>query len=429
MSQPQARRARPQDCEVAIIGTGPYGLSLAAHLAASNIRFRIFGKPMALWRDHMPKSMMLKSNGYASNLSAPDGRASSLKAFCRLTGLAYSDLNVPVSLDTFLAYADWFRRRHVPDLDERMVAGLDRDDHGYLLTLEDGTRIRAAQVVMAVGITAFAHMPATLAALPGTLASHSFDHRTVDQFKGKDTVVVGAGASAVNLAYELLEAGASVTLLARGPCISYHSLPNPKALSPFELLTNPPAPFGQGWKSLLVACLPQIFYRLPRPLRARAIRSHMHPAAGWFMRDKVMGLVPEILGQPITRAWEDGGKAHIALGNGREVVCDHVFAGTGYRMDLNRLGFLSARVRQAIARTGCTLNVSASFETDLEGLYALGPLAMENFGPLLRFVCGTSFAAPRLARVLKRRVLLKRIEARLREAVRSVCERLQDALA
>jgi hypothetical protein len=429
MSQPQARRARPQDCEVAIIGTGPYGLSLAAHLAASNIRFRIFGKPMALWRDHMPKSMMLKSNGYASNLSAPDGRASSLKAFCRLTGLAYSDLNVPVSLDTFLAYADWFRRRHVPDLDERMVAGLDRDDHGYLLTLEDGTRIRAAQVVMAVGITAFAHMPATLAALPGTLASHSFDHRTVDQFKGKDTVVVGAGASAVNLAYELLEAGAAVTLLARGPCISYHSLPNPKALSPFELLTNPPAPFGQGWKSLLVARLPQIFYRLPRPLRARAIRSHMHPAAGWFMRDKVMGLVPEILGQPITHAWEDGGKAHIALGNGREVVCDHVFAGTGYRMDLNRLGFLSARVRQAIARTGCTLNVSAGFETDLEGLYALGPLAMENFGPLLRFVCGTSFAAPRLARVLKRRVLLKRIEARLRDAVHGVTRKLQDALA
>jgi hypothetical protein len=155
----------------------------------------------------------------------------------------------------------------------------------------------------------------------------------------------------------------------------------------------------------------------------------MHPAAGWFMRDKVMGLVPEILGQPITHAWEDGGKAHIALGNGREVVCDHVFAGTGYRMDLNRLGFLSARVRQAIARTGCTLNVSAGFETDLEGLYALGPLAMENFGPLLRFVCGTSFAAPRLARVLKRRVLLKRIEARLRDAVHGVTRKLQDALA
>lgn len=427
MSQPHAPRTRTQDCEVAIIGTGPYGLSLAAHLAASNVRFRIFGKPMALWRHHMPKSMMLKSNGYASNLSAPDGKASSLKRFCRLAGRPYGDLNVPVPLDTFIAYADWFRERHVPDVDERMVTGLDRDGHGYLLTLEDGERLRAGQVVMAVGITAFPHMPATLAGLPAHLASHSFDHRTVDQFKGKDTVVVGAGASAVNLAHELLEAGAAVTMLARGPCISYHDLPNPRALSAWELLTNPPAPFGQGWRSLLPALLPQLFYRLPRAWRDRSIKSHMKPAAGWFMRDRVMGLVPEILGQPIVRAWEESGKAHIALGNGREVVCDHVFAGTGYRMDLNRLGFLSERVRHAIARSGRTLAVSPSFETDLEGLYALGPLAMENFGPLLRFVCGTSFAAPRLASVLKRRVLLKRIEGRLRETARAAAEWLHGA--
>jgi flavin-dependent dehydrogenase len=425
MSQVQARR----DCEVAIIGTGPYGLSLAAHLAAAGVDFRIFGKPMELWRHHMPKSMMLKSNGYASNLSAPDGRASNLKAFCRLTNRPYGDLNIPVELDTFIAYADWFRERHVPNLEEKMVTGLDRDADGYSLTLDDGEQCRAALVVMAVGITSFVHMPAALAALPAHLASHSFDHRTVDQFAGKDTVVVGAGASSVNLAYELIEAGAQVTMLARGPCISYHDLPNPKALSAYELLTNPPAPFGQGWRSLLVARLPQIFYRLPRHLRARAIKSHLKPAAGWFMRDKVMGKVPEILGQAITGAWEENGKAHVALSGGRKIVCDHIFAGTGFRMDLNRLGFLSARVRQAIARTGCTLNVSAGFETDLDGLYALGPLAMENFGPLLRFVCGTAFAAPRLARVLKRRVLLARVEARLREIVHSVAQRLQNAFA
>jgi len=263
-------------------------------------------------------------------------------------------------------------------------------------------------------------MPAALAALPAHLASHTFDHRTVDQFKGMDTVVVGAGASSVNHAYELLEAGADVTLLARGGRISYHDLPNPKAASAYELLTNPPAPFGQGWRSLLVARLPQIFYRLPRHLRDRAIRSHLKPAAGWFMRDKVMGKVPEILGQKITSAWEENGKAHIALSDGRRISCDHVFAGTGYRMDLNRLPFLSTRVRQAIARTGCTLNVTPRFETDLDGLYALGPLAMENFGPLLRFVCGTSFAAPRLAGILKRRVLLARLQVRARDALRGL---------
>ena len=50
---------------------------------------------------------------------------------------------------------------------------------------------------------------------------------------------------------------------------------------------------------------------------------------------------------------------------------------------------------------------------------------MENFGPLLRFVCGTAFAAPRLARILKRRVTLARIEARLREMARATARKLR----
>lgn len=59
---------------VAIIGAGPYGLSIAAHLRAYGIPFRIFGAPLDSWRRHMPVGMMLKSDGFASSLSAPDDR-------------------------------------------------------------------------------------------------------------------------------------------------------------------------------------------------------------------------------------------------------------------------------------------------------------------------------------------------------------------
>jgi hypothetical protein len=144
------------------------------------------------------------------------------------------------------------------------------------------------------------------------------------------------------------------------------------------------------------------------------------------MRDRVMGLVPELVGRAITGAQALDGKVHLSLSTGEMLSCDHVVAATGYRMDLNRLPFLSNRLRQAIARTGRTLAVTPAFETDLEGLYALGPLAMENFGPLLRFVCGSAFAAPRLARVLKRRVLLKRFEAWLGAAARGLARRFQN---
>src|SRR5664279_1261464 len=82
-------------CDVAIVGAGPYGLSLAAHGTAAGLDVRVFGKPLSTWRDHMPAGMLLKSDGFASNLSAanPD---STLKVYCAARGIAYQDMYRPV---------------------------------------------------------------------------------------------------------------------------------------------------------------------------------------------------------------------------------------------------------------------------------------------------------------------------------------------
>src|ERR1035438_4809877 len=100
-----------------IIGAGPYGLSLAAHLRRKGIPFRIFGRPMDSWRSHMPKGMMLKSEGFASNIYDPD-RDFTLKHFCAEKGIEYSDSGIPVRLDTFSAYGLAFRDRKVPELED-----------------------------------------------------------------------------------------------------------------------------------------------------------------------------------------------------------------------------------------------------------------------------------------------------------------------
>src|SRR6266852_6397106 len=55
--------------DMAIVGAGPYGLSVAAHLRGAGPSVRQFGLPMNLWREHMPRGMFLKSQGFASNLS------------------------------------------------------------------------------------------------------------------------------------------------------------------------------------------------------------------------------------------------------------------------------------------------------------------------------------------------------------------------
>src|SRR5436305_12401870 len=84
--------------DVAIVGAGPYGLSLGAHLSAAGVPFRQFGLPMQWWREAMPAGMYLKSQGVASNLSHPSGRHTS-RALCASTRRQYAAHGLPVALE------------------------------------------------------------------------------------------------------------------------------------------------------------------------------------------------------------------------------------------------------------------------------------------------------------------------------------------
>src|SRR5262245_12144712 len=99
-----ARTPVGRKLEIAIVGAGPYGLSVAAHLdAVAGCHVRIFGKPMSSWDSAMPAGMLLKSDGFASSLSAPDGQGT-LARFCAARGIPYADKGLPIRLETFVAY-------------------------------------------------------------------------------------------------------------------------------------------------------------------------------------------------------------------------------------------------------------------------------------------------------------------------------------
>jgi glycerol-3-phosphate dehydrogenase len=59
---------------IAIIGAGPYGLSLAAHLGEQNVEHRIFGRPMNFWANvaSAASERYLKSFCFATNLSTTE---------------------------------------------------------------------------------------------------------------------------------------------------------------------------------------------------------------------------------------------------------------------------------------------------------------------------------------------------------------------
>ena len=397
-----------QDCEVAIIGAGPYGLSVAAHLNARGVDHRIFGRPLDTWTSHMPKNMTLKSEGFASNLSAPDTK-SSIRAWFTEKGIPYGDQGGPIALDDFLGYADAFRRRYVPRVEEALVTSLVRAPGGFLLVLDNGERVVARRVVMAIGVSHFAYTPEDLAGLPAELLSHSYDHRAVAQFAGKEVAILGAGSSAIDLAHLLKASGACPHVIARASEISYNSAPDPHRASLLFRLQNPPSTIGRGWGSYFCAEAPLLFYRLPKHLKERAIASHLHPAAGWFMREQVEGHIAMSLGRTVAKAEAKGGRAQLTLwareGFAETRVFDHVIAATGYRVDLTRVPFFAPELRSDIALApGGSPFVFDNFETSVDGLYAIGLAAMEMFGPLLRFMVGAEFVAPRLAAHLDRQV-------------------------
>jgi thioredoxin reductase len=390
-----------QTCDVAIVGAGPHGLSLAAHLAARGIDFRIFGKPMTTWSQHMPKNMTLKSDGFASNLSAPSSE-STLKAWCARKGRAYSDQALPVPLDQFLEYSLWFQKRYVPGVEETNVTSVEAEGQGYALTLETGERVSARCVVLAVGITWFAHTPDALTGLPSDLVSHSAEHREVSRFRGKEVAVIGGGSSAIDLARLLHEEGAKVRIVARVPRIEYNKVPDAADETLLGRIQRPASGIGRGWRSLFCAEAPLLFYRLPQSMKRRAIDSHMHPAAGWFMREKVEGVIPMSLGRALEKAEAKDGRVALTLAGGETLGFDHVIAATGYKMDMRRLSFLEKSLRAKTATADGTPILSDSFETPVPNLYAVGPAALESFGPLMRFMVGSEFAAPRVAQRLER---------------------------
>lgn len=56
--------------DVLVIGAGPFGLSISAHLRHRGVEHTVVGRTMDTWRAHMPLGMFLKSEPYGSALSA-----------------------------------------------------------------------------------------------------------------------------------------------------------------------------------------------------------------------------------------------------------------------------------------------------------------------------------------------------------------------
>ncbi|WP_240203103.1 FAD-dependent oxidoreductase [Streptomyces actuosus] len=402
---------------VTVVGAGPYGLAAAAHLNDRGIPLRVFGEPMGGWRSHMPEGMYLKSSPLSSSIASPRP-GHRLQDFAAIEGRAPRGLRDPVPLSEFVRYGLWFQRYAAPQLERVTVRQVDRaSDGGFRVVLESGEEFRSGAVVLAVGAAEFAHMPPELTALARDgLASHTADHVDFAPFAGRHVAVVGAGQSALESAALLHEAGARATVLARTSALAFDEAPWtdwPEERPLSERLRAPNSLLGEGWP-LVASCKgPAVFRHLPEDVREQVLRTVLGPHGAWWLRDRIDGAVSVRCGTSIASAAPDGaGGVRLELrgsnGSSRLLRVDHVIAGTGYRVDLGRLGVLSPDLRREVAVTVSGAPwLSTRFEASVPGLFFTGLSAAPTFGPLLRFVCGTGYATGRISAGVAKR--LKRV--------------------
>jgi cation diffusion facilitator CzcD-associated flavoprotein CzcO len=383
---------------VAIAGAGPYGLSVATHLRSRKVPYRIFGHTMRFWLD-MPPGLCLKSLGFATTISNPAGLA--FDDWCREHGL--EDLE-PCTMASFAEYGVWLQKRLVPEVETQDVSLVERRNGGFRVTLANGERLEAQRVVVAVGLRYYKRFPEALAHLPPELVSHTSDHRSFEAFRGRDVCVIGAGQSALEAATLLVEAGARPQLLVRGAGPIFHSR-TPLQRSTVARLREPITVLGAGRMHWVLEHFPWAPYWLPTRKRVRFTRGYLGPAGAWWLRDRFEGKVPVLSRCDVVSARAEGDGVVLSVrgpGGEREVRAHAVIAGTGFEVDVDRLPFLDPELRAQVRRIEGAPSLDRYFQSSVPGLYFAGVSAMFTFGPLVRFVCGTSFCCPVLARHLAR---------------------------
>jgi len=394
------------DCEVAVIGAGPYGLAVAAHLKAAAVAVRIFGDPMSFWRDNMPKGMRLRSPWNATHIADPLGQFS-LDVFAHRHGIAPVRNQLPLA--QFLRYGEWFQQQAVPEVDARKVARVERGSGGFRLRLEDDDLVHARRVVVAMGLARQEIRPTPFADLPAALVSHACEHATLERWRGKRVAVIGRGQSACESAALLHEAGSEVELVCRGP-IRWIGAPSGAARRGVRVsrwrdrLRAPSAvgPPGLEWLNEL----PGVEHRLPARLRSWISMRSLRAGAAWWVKPGFEG-VRVLAGQAVIEAKAEGDRVALRLADGQRDY-DHVLLATGYRIDVGRLGVLAPELLDGVARVDGAAVLAPGFESTVPGLHFVGSSAVHSFGPLMRFIAGAGYAARGVTRgVLARRARSK----------------------
>ena len=387
--------------DVLVIGAGPHGLSIAAHLRDLGIEHTVVGRTMDTWRSHMPQGMNLKSEPYGSWMATPRAEVD-LAGYCRAKGLEHVDRVGPLSLERFMGYADWYAEQLAPEVRDETVTEVTPADGGFRVSFAAAAPMTVKRVIVATGILPYAHIPAPLAALPGDLVTHTSDHHLLDKFTGRKVAVIGSGQSALETSALLHEIGAQVQIIARTDHFRW-PVRNPDHLGRLGQLRRPVTKLCEGWPCVAWN-YPAIHRRFPESTRLWLTRRVLGPMGAWWLKDRVEGVVEALHGHSVREATAQGSGVRLVLDGPVQtsVEVDHVVCGTGFPVDIAKLPFLHEPLIASITRVRGYPVVSRAGESSVPGLYFVGSPSTPSLGISARFIAGTHTIAKVLSQSVAR---------------------------
>jgi FAD-dependent urate hydroxylase len=384
--------------DVAIIGAGPFGLSLAAELAEAA---QVFGLPMLTWRTKMPHDMLLRSPWEELSLSV-NGGGGGVAQWAKAEGV---DLHGAVPLEEFLRYTAWFESHYVSNLVPTEVQQVARHRDRFLITTSGGEEVLARRVVLAVGVTPFQHVPEGLNGLRG----HPNVHFVLDAvgpecFAGQRVTVVGGGQSALEAAGAIAVSAEQVSVVARSKIRWFTDREpyNPRGPVRQRLYEIAYPVVGHGPPPLNRLVLrPDLFAKVPKPLRERLASRILRAGGSPWLRERMGDRVTFYEGSALEHAQPTPNGLNVMLSNGSSHETDHLVLATGYRFDLERLTFLAPEVKSLVRVEDGWPVLDRWFHSTHPGLFFVGYPAEGRFGPLCRFVLGTTFTTERVTAYLR----------------------------
>ena len=378
-----------QDVELLIIGAGPFGLALAAEVQARGVDFLLTGRPMEFWEKNMPAGMYLRS---ACDWHLDARNAATIARFLAEQGLAPADVE-PLSLAFYLTYVRWFQeQKQIPAL-PLYVTQLDITDDGrFAALLEDGRRVTARAVAVAVGFKYFKHLPADVVALlPAGRYEHTCDRVDFAPLHGKRCLILGGRQSAFEWAALLHEAGAAAVHIVHRHASPAFAVADWSWVNPLveNMVENP------GW-----------FRQLPQSEKdavSRRLWAEGRLKVEPWLEQRVMvdGVTvwPETA---VARTEESAdGDILVTLSNGEQLVVDTIILATGYKVAIDQAPFLAqGNILPRLAiRDGFPV-LDEHFQTNIPGLFITSMAAGQDFGPFFGFTISVRTSARLIGQAL-----------------------------